>query len=235
MRGHQRSLGNYLAEEHTAWLLRELEINCVIDVGGNVGQFGKRLRRAGYTGRIVSFEPLPHTAEKLRRAAEGDADWQVVECALGEEETKEEMTVVGGKGATSSLLPVSEFGKEWSPRLEGVGKQSVVVRRLDGLFDEITAGIPRPRVYLKLDTQGYDVKAFKGAGDRLQDILGMQSEVSNLPIYEDMPRFPEQVSVYEAEGFEATGFFPVSRDSKTLRVVEFDVFMVRAGGPSHQA
>jgi hypothetical protein len=43
-----------------------------------------------------------------------------------------------------------------------------------------------------------------------------------------MPRLPEQISTYEAEGFEITGMFPVTRHRPTLRVIEFDVTMVRA-------
>lgn len=230
MRAFQRHLGSYLAKEHIAWMLRELEINCVLDVGGNVGQYGQLLREVGYQGRIVSFEPLPHIAERLRKAAAGDPDWRVVECALGEGEGEAEMTVVGGRGSTSSLLPVSDFGKAWSPRLQGVREEQVPIRRLEDVFDDATAGLESPRVYLKLDTQGFDLQVFRGAGARIQQVLGMQSEVSNVPIYDGMPRLPEQVAAYESEGFETTGMFPVTIDRKTLRVIEFDVVMIRTEG-----
>jgi hypothetical protein len=42
-----------------------------------------------------------------------------------------------------------------------------------------------------------------------------------------MARLPEQVAAYEGAGFETTGMFPVSRDEKSLRVIEFDVVMIR--------
>jgi FkbM family methyltransferase len=227
MRGHQMALSHYLAAEHISWLLRELRINCVLDVGANIGQYGQRLRARGYDGRIVSFEPLPHTAERLREAAHGDPDWHVVECALGDAEGTADMNVADGRGATSSLLSPSEFGKSWSSRLEGVRREQVRIRRLEDVFDEAVAGLDSPRVYLKLDTQGYDLQAFSGAGERIRDVLAMQSEVSNVPIYEGMPRLPEQISVYEAAGFQATEMFPVTRDRESLRAIEFDVVMVR--------
>jgi FkbM family methyltransferase len=227
MRLHQLTLGNYLADELIVWMLRELEINCVLDVGANIGQYGKSLRTAGYTGRIVSFEPLPHLADQLRETAAGDPEWHVMEYALGDADDEAEMTVVAGRGRTSSLLPVSDFGKSWSPRLEGIRHESVSIRRLDDLFAEAVAGLESPRVYLKLDTQGYDLQAFSGAGARIDEIVGMQSEVSSVPIYDGMPRLPEQISAYEAAGFEITGMFPVSRDRKTLRVIEFDAVMIR--------
>ena len=223
----QMQLFHYMASEHTAAILRELRVDCVLDVGANVGQFGRRLRNAGYEGRIVSFEPLPHLAEQLHEHADRDPDWHVMRYALGDEETEAEMTVVAGEGKTSSLLPVSEFGSTWSPRLQGVGTEKVSVRRLDSVIDEALAGLDDPRVFLKMDTQGYDLRAFAGAGDRVEDIVGLQSEVAALRIYDHAPRMHEALAIYEAAGFDTTGIFPVSRDKGTPRIIEFDVVMVR--------
>jgi FkbM family methyltransferase len=222
----QRALGDYLAREHVAWLLRELEINCVLDVGANVGQYAQLLRSEGYAGRIVSFEPVAALAEQLRQTAEADPDWTVVQCALGEVDEETEINV--RPGSMSSLLPSSDFGKGWSDRLREAESETISVRRLEGLFADAVEGIDEPRVYLKLDTQGYDLQAFAGAGETLKQIAGLQSEVSCVPIYDHMPRLPEQIAAYEAEGFEITGMFPVTRHRATLRVIEFDVTMVRA-------
>jgi FkbM family methyltransferase len=222
----QRILGDHLARQHVGWLLDELDINCVLDVGANLGQFAKRLRAEGYAGRIVSFEPVAALADQLREAANGDPDWSVVQCALGEADDETEINV--RPGAMSSLLPSSDFGKNWSKRLRQTERETIQVRRLDGLFEDAVAGLEEPRVFLKLDTQGFDLQAFAGAGERIKQIAGMQSEVSCVPIYDDMPRLPEQIAAYEAAGFEITGMFPVTRHAPTLRVIEFDVMMVRA-------
>jgi FkbM family methyltransferase len=227
MRVHHQSLLNHVAEEHVAWVLRELEVNCVLDVGANAGQYAERLRRAGYPGRIVSFEPVSSVADQLEAAATGDPEWHVRRCALGRTAGEAEMQLASGMGRMSSMLPPSEFGKAWSSRLAAAGVESVPVRRLDDLFEEVTAGIASPRVYLKLDTQGYDLEAFAGAAGCLDDVVGMQSEVSSVPIYDGMPRLPDQIATYESAGFQLTGMFPVSVDAPTMRVIEFDAVMVR--------
>jgi len=154
------------------------------DVGASVGQYARMLRRAGYTGRIVSFEPLPHLVERLRRASRDDPDWIVMDCGLGDEDTKAEINVV--RGTMSSMLEPSEFGEGWSRTLRDRGDrtETVNIRRLDGVLDEAVAGLDQPRVYLKMDTQGFDLQAFSGAGDRVGEILGLQSELACVPIYD---------------------------------------------------
>ena len=58
-------------------ILNDFSIDIVLDVGANVGQTGQRLRRVGYTGAIVSFEPGPQAHDTLSEAAAHDAKWTV--------------------------------------------------------------------------------------------------------------------------------------------------------------
>jgi FkbM family methyltransferase len=222
----QRQAGSYLAHEQVAWALRKLKINCVLDVGANVGQYALRLRQHGYRGRIVSFEPVQTLAAQLRERASQDEDWLVFDCALADEDGTSEINAV--PGTMSSLLTSSEFGRSWSSQLNDVHTETISLSRLDSLYDQVTDGIESPRVYLKMDTQGYDVQAFRGAGSHVDDILALQSEVACVPIYDGMARLPEILSVYEEAGFEIAGMYPVTFHKQTLRVIEFDMIMVRA-------
>jgi len=220
----QRSLSNVIAAQHVTWQLGELAVNCVLDVGANVGQYAQMLRRQGYTGRIVSFEPVAELVEELRREAEDDPHWWVYPYALGDENRTASINVV--PGTMSSLLPASDFGRGWSGRLRKARPEQIEVRRLEDVYDEVTAGLEQPRVFLKLDTQGFDLAAFRGAGGRVAELLGLQSEVACIPIYDGMPSFVDQLTEYRAAGFEVTGIFQVSREPATMRIIEFDVVMI---------
>src|SRR5690349_8117486 len=73
-------------ENHIGRLLKYLEIDCVFDVGANVGQHALKLRRyCGYSGRILSFEPNPAALPELNAAAAKDPLWDVFPIALGKE------------------------------------------------------------------------------------------------------------------------------------------------------
>lgn len=231
--GARLQLLRHVALDHVAWLLDRLGVNVVLDVGANRGQFARELRARGYRGRIVSFEPVPRIARVLERRAADDPDWQVRRCALGDVDETLEIHEGAKQGRLSSLLPATDFGRSWSEGIDAHRTVEVPVRRLDGMFDELVEGVAEPRVYLKLDTQGYDVRAFTGAGDRVRDLVAMQSEVSMLPLYEGMPHYTDQLTTYEAAGFELAGMYPVIVDRPTMRVVEFDALLVRSPTNRH--
>jgi FkbM family methyltransferase len=221
----EHGIARQLVHGHVAAILEMYRVNCVLDVGANRGQFGAELREAGFEGHIVSFEPVPEAFERLERTARRDPRWTALPYALGRENGVTAINVV--PGTLSSVLEPSAFGARRYARLREPQTREVPVRRLDAVLDDVLAGVPAPRPYLKLDTQGYDLEVFAGLGERVSDIVAMQSEVALLRIYRGMPRLPEALSAYEAAGFHVTGLFPVSRESRTARVLEFDCVMVR--------
>jgi FkbM family methyltransferase len=221
-----RALSTYLLTAQVMDVLSRYRVNVVLDVGANKGQYARSLRRAGYRGWIVSFEPVPREFDELQLRASRDRRWTVHQVALGREDGTVEMHVV--PGTLSSALPPSDFGSARYTKLQSAEVQPVPVRRLDGLIDEVLAHVPQPRPYLKLDTQGFDLEAFAGLGERTSDVVALQSEVAFLQIYEGMPRMPESLAVYEGAGFEVAGLYPVTRERRTARVLEFDCLMVRA-------
>jgi FkbM family methyltransferase len=213
-------------ERHIAYLLDKYSINCVIDVGANIGQFGKFLRKLGYKGYIFSFEPIMTTYQKLLESSKNDNKWEVFNYALGEEDTVKDMNVQVAS-ELSSFLKINEFGNNelggGNPRLY---VEAVQVRRLDQILPSLIKNIYAPRIYLKIDTQGYDINVVKGSSRCIKDIVILQSEMSVTPIYEGMPTYIESLSYYSMLGFTITGFYPITRDSKTCILIEFDCVMV---------
>jgi FkbM family methyltransferase len=204
-----------------------LQINCVIDVGANEGQYGEMLRSNGYTGRIVSFEPVSATYNRLAERSRSDPNWQVHNMALGSEKQTLEIKIMGGD-QFSSLLSMNTYGRDkFEDQAVVKGIESVPVERLDTKLDELIEGIPEPRIYLKMDTQGYDLQVLEGASGCLSRLLALQSEIALRPIYEGMPDYLTALAKYNSLGFRITSLIPVSRD-KDMSVIEFDCLMVRS-------
>lgn len=224
-------LARVLGERHVAWLLAAQAVDLVVDVGANVGQFARRLREHGYTGHVASVEPVPAYAAEVAAAAAGDDRWSVHPMALGATDGELSLAVTD---VFSSARPASDFGRDRFAQLaasDDAERVTVPQHRLDTVWDDLlagvrAAGVDRPRVYLKLDTQGFDLQVFAGLGERVDEVVAMQSETSLVPIYDGAPRLPESLAVYEAAGFAVTGLFPISK-ADDGRVIEHDCVLVR--------
>src|ERR1700733_2405572 len=216
----------YLLRAGLSELFASLQINCVIDVGANTGQYGDFLRRIGYRGSIVSFEPVSTSFKLLSERSKDDNAWHVRNLAVGSSSQMLDINITNSSDF-SSLLPVSSYGNSQFAKATTVARtEQVNVVRLDSMIDEITKGIKEPRIYLKTDTQGYDLQVLEGASGCLQLILGLQSEIALKSIYEGMPDYLTSLARLNTLGFSITSLIPVTRD-ENLRVVEFDCLMVR--------
>jgi len=205
---------------HLRQLFKLYEFNCVIDVGAHKGLFGRLVRSIGYTGPLLSFEPLKKNFEELQDVLEGDPQWKAFNVALGARESTAEINVAN-ETMLSSFLSVSEYGSLTFGRDAAVVQAEVVqVETLDNHLSDIQKLISNPRIFLKLDSQGFDVEVIKGATQTLPHVHGLLSEVSVKPIYTGMPAWRDAISIYESYGFVAS--------DRALRVIEYDCVMAKA-------
>jgi FkbM family methyltransferase len=219
----------YLLRNDLLALFADLKVDCVLDVGAHTGEYGSFLRDIGYKGFIVSFEPVPENYAELKVRSRRDPKWRVLPYALGEENTSRAMHVTGSTVFSSFLSP-NRLGTDLFSTMAEVKRTEVVeVRRLDSILSECVEGIHDPRIYLKMDTQGWDIQVLVGASGVLDRVLALQSEISVQNIYSGMPGYLESLSLIGRMGFKPVGFIPVSRDIDH-GVIEFDCVMVRSCG-----
>jgi FkbM family methyltransferase len=216
--------GHETLSSHLRQALCSYRIDCVLDVGANEGQFALELREFGYRGAIFSFEPVKASFEKLQEAARGDLKWNIFNVALGES-VGNALIKVYAQPVFSSLLSANQWGADRFVGLKTSHEEEIAITTLD-LFLASHDVPPDARILLKMDTQGYDPKVFKGARQSLHRICCMVSELSLIPIYEGMPDYAEALEVYAEGGFAPSGFYPVSRN-QDLSLVEVDCVLVR--------
>ncbi|HEX6961975.1 MAG TPA: FkbM family methyltransferase, partial [Lacipirellula sp.] len=179
-------------------LMRRLGIDLVLDVGANTGQFAGELREQGYRGRIISFEPIPSVYRELERHAAGDPRWTTKNFALGNQDG-EQTIHVSQKSWSSSLLEVTEASTSAFPDSRAVSSESIRVRRLDSVFPELEAD--HRTIWLKVDTQGYEMQVLKGAVDSLARVAMLQLELAFVPLYQDQALFQDVYPWVVERGF----------------------------------
>lgn len=184
-------------------MFRAYGIDTVVDIGANVGQFAKELRAdVGFSGRILSFEPLSSAFKLLEANSKNDPDWDVFNVALGEVDEKREINIAGNS-QSSSLLEMLPLHLNVAPDSRGVGRETIQVRTLDSLLDGLCNAAEH--IYLKIDTQGFESKVLGGAEKSLTRVDTLQMEMSLVPLYEGELPFDQLCALMRKKGYTLVG------------------------------
>lgn len=203
-------------------------INLVFDVGANIGQFGKSLREADYRGRIVSFEPLAAARVQLLSVSRNDSLWAIApRAAIGSEDGEIEINVAGNS-VSSSVLGMLDAHASSAPCSAYVGSEKVPLRRLDAIASDYL--VPGSVLFIKIDTQGYEDRVLQGATSLLDRAVGLQLELSLVPLYDGQRLHEELISQLKALGFELWGMAPVFIDPTSGRLLQVDATFFRPIG-----
>lgn len=207
-------------------MLSAHSIDVVLDVGANVGQFGSELRRCGYGGLIVSFEPLSAARVRLKTAVGHDQLWKIAEqAAVGASDGEVDLNIAANS-ASSSVLPMLQRHSDAAPESACVGSERVPLRRLDDLVQPYVDD--ESRIFLKIDTQGYEDRVLEGGRRTLQRALGLCVELSFVPLYGGQLLYKEMVPRVEALGFELWNITPALIDERDGRLLQVDGTFFRA-------
>jgi FkbM family methyltransferase len=198
------------------------ECDLIVDVGANAGQFGGKIRDIGWRGLIISFEPLPGPYSDLSEIAAADGNWMTYQLAIGDMAGETEMTVASNDGMSSSLLRMMPTFGRASGGVSAVGTQTVRVCRLDDV------PLPAGRCYLKLDVQGYELSALRGASSTLDRVAVVEAEVSLARSYEGQPLLPDVADFLRTRGFALRELEPNFRDVTSGDLIELNGFFVKS-------
>ena len=204
--------------------LKQLKIDLVLDVGANTGQSGAELRGTlGYRGVIHSFEPLAEAFAALQAAAARDPRWTAHHCALGQR-TGRATIHVAGNSQSSSLLPMTERHSSAAPGSQISSREEIETRRLDEVLPEIRAEIRdgAQRLYLKCDTQGFELEVLRGAGAALAEISLVRLELSTEDLYSGAPLIGEVIAFMYDHGFALADIKAGFADPQTGQMLQCD-------------
>jgi FkbM family methyltransferase len=205
--------------------LERFEIDLVLDIGANIGQFSYELRSIGFKGRIVSFEPLEKEHEKLAKLASRDFLWEVYPItAIGNIDGSVDINV-SANSVSSSILPMLETHLVAEKSSKYIGKIAVPISRLDSIANIYTSS--SKSFFIKIDTQGFEWEVLDGANETLRHAKGVLCELSLVELYKGQHLWLDIKERLESMGFTLwaiqTGFI----DPKTGKTLQMDAIFFR--------
>ena len=193
---------------------RDFSPNLVIDAGAHLGSFSLVARQIFPEAGFHLVEPQPACIQPLRAVCAREG-FILHECALADREGSIDMSRAD---TPSTGVHV---------RLDGGAETvSIPARTLDGLFADVISR--NSRVLLKLDLQGYELHALRGATNVLPHIEAILTEVSFFAqAYE--PSIGGLLTFLNAAGFELYDVAALSGRTRDNRLRQGDFVFARKG------
>ena len=166
--------------EHRSQIVRAGGVETVWDVGAHIGEYAVQLQTYGYVGRIISIEPSEASFKELAKRADRGDKWIAIAMAVADS-VGDRVLNVAANGQSSSLLPMAERHRNASPSSIYVSSQTVKTTTLDALQDHMRPASP---FFVKLDIQGGEMAALRGATSVLRSAVACEVELSLAELYE---------------------------------------------------
>lgn len=206
-------------------MLKKFDINTIFDIGANEGQFGGFIRNLGFRGSIVSFEPLTQAYQKLQLKSSGDVLWSIApQMAIGDKDGNVKINIANNS-ESSSILTMLKTHEDAEGNSAYTGTEIVRISKLDSIYSSYVQ--QDSKIFLKIDTQGYEDRVLRGASNLLEQVVGLQIELSLTPLYSNQILFDEMIDNLKKMGFELWLIMPVFSDLKTGRLLQVDATFFR--------
>lgn len=203
--------------------LKSFNLETVLDIGANVGQFAKEIRGVLPKAQIYSFEPLKECFDKLSEKMKGDSNFKSFNFALGEKAEKIEMHK-SAYTPSSSILDMAETHKNLFPHTKESRPEEIEVRRLDDVIYLLSL---KEEILIKVDVQGFEDKVIKGGAETFKKARAVLIENSFVELYRGQPLFDDIYEKLKSLGFIYKGSFQEKLNFKTGEIISEDSLFIR--------
>jgi len=222
----ERYFGDNLDLKKIIKIANSLEIDLLLDIGANRGQYAERMIKSGFNKKILSFEPLNDAHKELSILAGFYTNWDVYQkCAVGDIDGIAQIQISENE-YSSSILKVNPNHLSIAPQAKTIKSETVNLIRLDSISDKLDAR----NLFIKIDTQGFEDRVLHGCSEKiLKRTEVIQIELSLLELYSGSLRFDQMISFLKNLGFEPLFFSPGFTDRSTNEIQQLDGFFIRSG------
>lgn len=202
--------------------LRDFDVDSIIDIGSNEGQFAQTIRRVFPETNLFCFEPLKQPHDILHNKMSLLGSIRIFQCALGQADGQAEMHHCQFS-PSSSLLEMDKLHKDAFPNTVNSVKETVLIRRLDSI-PSIRTECQKP--FIKVDTQGYEMNVILGGIETFRRAPIIMIEVSYYMLYKNQPLFDEIYGKLKDLGFYFAGNVDQLNDPSTSKPLQADAIFI---------
>ena len=172
----------------------------IVDGGANKGRTVDRFLTLFPQAHVCAYEPMPRLARKLAKRLGGQPRVSVRPAALGSCADSLCLNVLESATCSSLLAPTGIRDKH-------AGKPMGVAQTIQVDVVCLDCELDAPPDILKLDLQGYELEALRGAEAILRGVAAVLCEVSFTDLYEGQPRGGEVIDWLTGRGFNLEGLY----------------------------
>lgn len=202
--------------------LTTANINTVLDIGANTGQFARLIHEVLPAAIIYSFEPLEDCYEELKQRMQNVDTFTAFNIALGD--TDEELDFHrNSHSQSSSVLPMADLHKQNYPFTT---KESITKVRSTSLDDVAKELKIDDNLLIKIDVQGLEDRVIAGGKHTIELAAILIIETSFQHLYVGQPLF-EDICELLKEKFRYMGALTQNRSSIDGSVLYADSIFLR--------
>jgi FkbM family methyltransferase len=211
--------------EKDIFLPLHIKLNIFFDVGASVGNYVEQIRKQGYSGKVVSFEPTAGAYLKLMERSSRDSNWSVYDrCALGNTNGIVNINV-SLNSFSSSILPILELHLKAAPDSKYVNQETVPILRLSDVWASQFSQFNK--IGIKIDVQGFELDVLKGAIEIIDFIEFIQIEMSLVEVYSGQSLYTDVDLFLRSHGFRLWKILAGFTDPQTGQLIQFDGIYIR--------
>lgn len=203
--------------------LKTLNLQTVLDIGANVGQFAKEIRSKLPQAQIYSFEPVKECFNKLNKNMEGSEKFRSFNFALGDKNQKSEINK-SSYTPSSSILEMSEIHKTLFPHTKDSAPEEIEIKRLDEAARDLKL---EKEILIKVDVQGFEDKVIAGGTEIFKKARVVLIENSFTELYLGQPLFGDIHDLLKGLGYDYHGSLQEKLDKKTGQILSEDSLFIR--------
>jgi FkbM family methyltransferase len=214
-------------EKHKFVWLEEYNINTVIDVGANVGQFALEISKFLPKAFVYSFEPQKHEYSTLIQNCNQLKNFRAFNLGLGDSEGSSAIHKCSYTPG-SSMLQMTSLTRGVFQNLKDVTHTSedITIAKLDDMVANKQVVIGE-NILIKVDVQGFEDKVISGGINTFQKAKIVIIEVCFYELYTGQPLFSGIYSILTRIGFTYKGDINICFHEKNGKPIFSDALFIR--------